>query len=434
MICANHPERLTKRRCYQCKTGICRACTIRRDRHRFCSPACHARWLQRHAGQGRGRKRRKKRLRRARIEPAVSAIALPPPPLTLPADVRSDTKLAQAAPVRKAGKLWMVVRLAASGGLVLLAAVLLYQQQARQRALETQLTRIEKAVAAIQIEVRAQRYSYANVATESALEKRIMAFPVGAFVNTPTPTTEARLTPPSSRVEVADITRGNPERKAVSFTFDGGSEANAAEEILAVLRERGVRTTLFLTGEFVRQYPDVVRAAVADGHEIGNHTYHHPHLTSFTQNGRHDRLPGLTKEHLHKELLDTAALFTAITGRELAPYWRAPYGEVNAELRRWAEEVGFRHVGWTNVPGLGSLDSRDWVDDPQSALYWSGDDLRRHFTSLLSTKPGLIQGGIFLMHLGTARKADKIHWQLAGILDAYRRHGFEVVPVSILLQ
>ena len=52
---------------------------------------------------------------------------------------------------------------------------------------------------------------------------------------------------------------------------------------------------------------------------------------------------------------------------------------------------------------------------------------------LVETKGDLIQGGIFLMHLGTNRKTDKMHHQLADVLDAYRKRGFEILPVSELI-
>jgi peptidoglycan/xylan/chitin deacetylase (PgdA/CDA1 family) len=232
-----------------------------------------------------------------------------------------------------------------------------------------------------------------------------------------------------------DISRGNPARQAVSFTFDGGSEANAAAEILDVLRDHGVVTTLFLTGEFIRKYPEIVKQAFADGHEIGNHTFTHPHLTTFNKNSRHDLLPNVSEAFFKSQLTDTENAYRAVTGKPMAPFWRAPYGEVNAQLQLWAGELGYRHVGWTRrVGSVSTLDSLDWVNDQDSHLYLSGTQLKKRFVTLVMQETQAVQGGIFLMHLGTQRRTDKIHWQLADILTAYKDAGFEILPVSQIIR
>jgi peptidoglycan/xylan/chitin deacetylase (PgdA/CDA1 family) len=64
------------------------------------------------------------------------------------------------------------------------------------------------------------------------------------------------------------------------------------------------------------------------------------------------------------ELARTARLYREATGQTMAPLWRAPFGEHNAEIRRWAAEQGYWHVGWTG--GRGGLDGLDWITDPRS--------------------------------------------------------------------
>jgi len=54
-----------------------------------------------------------------------------------------------------------------------------------------------------------------------------------------------------------------------------------------------------------------------------------------------------------------------VTGQTMAPFWRAPYGEHNAEIRAWAAEAGYRHISWTRGAGVAEdLDTRDWVCRP----------------------------------------------------------------------
>ncbi len=221
--------------------------------------------------------------------------------------------------------------------------------------------------------------------------------------------------------------------RAVSFTFDGGSSANAAAAILSALRERGITTTLFLTGEFIRRYPEMVLRALDDGHEVGNHTWNHPHLTTFDANRRHDNRPHVDRSFVREQLERTEAEYRKLTGRPMAPLWRAPYGEVNAVIEGWATELGYRHVGWTRDTGLGTLDSLDWVTDEDSRLYLSGPAFERRLIELARTRPDDLGGGIFLMHLGTERKEDQLHTHLPRILDVYHAEGFRIVPVSHLI-
>jgi peptidoglycan/xylan/chitin deacetylase (PgdA/CDA1 family) len=135
-----------------------------------------------------------------------------------------------------------------------------------------------------------------------------------------------------------------------------------------------VRCTLFLTGKFMQHYPDLVKQMVKDGHEIGNHTWSHPHLTTFALNRRQDTLPEISREFLQTELNKTSDHFTALTKKKMAPFWRAPYGEHNLEIRRWAAELGLQQIGWTLGKGE-SLDTLDWVADTSVTYYRSADQI-----------------------------------------------------------
>lgn len=231
----------------------------------------------------------------------------------------------------------------------------------------------------------------------------------------------------------ADLSRGPTWQRQVSLTFDGGAEANATEEILDTLRSSGVLTTMFLTGQYIRRYPDLVRRMIQDGHEVGNHSFSHPRLTTFAQNRRHNTLPGVTREFVQHELLETARTFEEVTGRSMSPYWRAPYGEHNREIRRWAAEIGYLHVGWTRDTAAGEdLDTRDWVKDPDSPLYYRAQEVRDRILSFGTGTAAEANGGIVLLHLGTQRRDDLVHRKLPEIIDGLRRKGYTLVPVSAL--
>ena len=71
--------------------------------------------------------------------------------------------------------------------------------------------------------------------------------------------------------------QGDGECSKVALTFDDGP-GEATPLILDLLKEAGIRATFFLCGQNVDRLPELARRVVAEGHEIGNHTYSHPHL------------------------------------------------------------------------------------------------------------------------------------------------------------
>jgi peptidoglycan/xylan/chitin deacetylase (PgdA/CDA1 family) len=239
---------------------------------------------------------------------------------------------------------------------------------------------------------------------------------------------------PTVKALSRDFSRGSTGRKEVAFTFDGGSSDNAAASILDALRKNGVRATFFLTGEFIEKYPKTVRRIVADGHDVGNHTWRHPHLTSYAEDRKQTTLPGITDGRIREELLKTASAFRSVTGRDMRPIWRAPYGEFNPEILRWAAEAGFRHVGWTMGKGWAeTMDTMDWVTDRNSKIYHSADDVERKILRFAESGKDGANGAVILMHLGTERKDDFPHERLDSIIGNLKRMGYQPVKVADLM-
>lgn len=227
--------------------------------------------------------------------------------------------------------------------------------------------------------------------------------------------------------------RGDTGSRKIALTFDGGSRANATKEILDILRDKGVRCTLFLTGQYMSRYPELVKRMLEDGHEIGNHTDTHPRLTTFSQDRSQRTLRGVTKTLVQRELRAAAERFHAIAGRRMVPYWRAPYGEHNAQIRDWAEEVGYRHISWTTGDSWEEcMDSLDWVADPNSHLYHSSDEIVRKILHFGKGDMRGKNGAIILMHLGSERKEDLPHRKLPLVIDSLRAEGYQFVTISEL--
>lgn len=69
--------------------------------------------------------------------------------------------------------------------------------------------------------------------------------------------------------------RGDKSKKEVYLTFDDGPVPDPTLWVLRLLRSYGIKATFFCVGDNVLKHPDVFSAIIADGHSVGNHTFHH---------------------------------------------------------------------------------------------------------------------------------------------------------------
>jgi peptidoglycan/xylan/chitin deacetylase (PgdA/CDA1 family) len=247
---------------------------------------------------------------------------------------------------------------------------------------------------------------------------------------TPSPSARPALAPPVAipegpskewpgAGEGLNLLRGPKGERRICMTFDGGSTAEVAVDVLDALKARGIRTTIFLTGDFIRKYPDIVRRVDREGHEIGNHTLTHPH---FAPGMRRD--PRWTRERVQQELLEADRALFRLLGRPFDPIWRAPFGEHTAEIRKWAEELGYRHVGWSE-----GADTLDWATVKERRLYRTGNAILDKLRSRMEKQDG--DGLIVLMHLGSGRPdGDRPGQVLGPFLDRAIQDGWHFVPVG----
>lgn len=265
--------------------------------------------------------------------------------------------------------------------------------------------------------------------------------PTGQPAKTPTPRTRRLPTEPAEQHLPSSSGMGGDKPTVsppvlhlvtdagarIAVTFDGNASSNGTSELLDLLHELDLEITLFVTGGFVERYPTLVRRAVLEGHEVGNHTYSHPHLTTYAENRRHALLPNVTKSSFQEQLRRTEITFKEATGRPMAPLWRAPFGEENSTLRGWALEMGYLHIRWSSLKGA-SLDSLDWIADEHSKLYRDSEKM----VDRLLRFPRL-EGGIVLMHLATERSEPP--WSdLPRFVTELRKRDVQPVKVSELLE
>jgi peptidoglycan/xylan/chitin deacetylase (PgdA/CDA1 family) len=244
--------------------------------------------------------------------------------------------------------------------------------------------------------------------------------------------TAAALATAPATGSAVDVTAVPDAGPYFALTFDAHTEANGAVELLALLKQRGVHATIFVTGRFAEDHPEILRQAARDGHEIGNHTFSHPHLTTWAINHRHETRPGVTREMLQGELRRAAAAIEAAIGRAPSRFWRAPYGEHNAAIRGWAAELGLVHVDWTHGT-TDSLDALDWVEGPGSR-FLGAEAIARRILEFEGRHGTPLAGSIVLMHLGSVRPDQPLQEALPIVLDETDRRGLRPVPVGELLR
>ena len=196
--------------------------------------------------------------------------------------------------------------------------------------------------------------------------------PTSTRTPTKTPTTPAPTTCSiPSRLLGRDLTTLGTDRKVVALTFDAGSGNEAVASILRTLEAQHVPGSFFLTGQFVDDFPSSARA-IAARYPVGNHTYRHPDLTT------------LSSSSVRSELRTAAARIKAVTGQDPRPWFRFPFGAVDARTISVVNAECYVPFRWT-------------VD----TLGWKGTSGGQSVTSVVSRVVAAARPGeIVLMHVG----------------------------------
>src|SRR5438874_2107148 len=79
-------------------------------------------------------------------------------------------------------------------------------------------------------------------------------------------------------IRLLKVITGDPKKPFVALTFDDGPHGQKTLDLLDLLRKLQVPATFFVVGMQARKYPEIIERMVLEGHEVGNHTYHHYRL------------------------------------------------------------------------------------------------------------------------------------------------------------
>ncbi|MFF7377028.1 polysaccharide deacetylase family protein [Streptomyces massasporeus] len=130
--------------------------------------------------------------------------------------------------------------------------------------------------------------------------------------------------------------------RGVNITIDDGPDPAWTPEVLRVLRDNGVKATFCMVGTQARAHPDLVKAVVAAGHRLCDHTVSH----DVTMDRK-------TKAYQSQQILDAERMITKASGGVRPLYYRAPGGAFTPYSRHLAASHGMRPLGW-------NIDSKDF--------------------------------------------------------------------------
>lgn len=192
------------------------------------------------------------------------------------------------------------------------------------------------------------------------------------------------------------VFQGNSARPQVALACNVFWGEEYLPAMLKTLDENDVRITFFIGGSWANKYPEILKDLANRGHELGNHTYSHPHPNN------------LSKEQNKEQITKTEELVFTHTGLRTNLY-APPYGEYNNTVLLAAQELNYTTIMW-------SIDTIDWKRPPPEVLK---DRVLKK----------LHNGAIILMH-PTAPTAQA----LPSLIAEIKNRGYTIVKVSDIIK
>ena len=184
--------------------------------------------------------------------------------------------------------------------------------------------------------------------------------------------------------------------KYCALSFDAAWGNEDTPELIRILNGYGVKATFFVVGDWVRKYPESVKALAEAGHEVMNHSNHHDHFNP------------MSTQQIMDDVKACAAEIEAVTG--IWPtLFRCPYGEYDDHVIAAVNSLGITSIQW-------DVDSLDWKD-------YDADTIHKRVCARV--RPG----SIVLFHNAAKHTPEA----LPGIIEELLREGYTIVPISQLL-
>ncbi len=172
---------------------------------------------------------------------------------------------------------------------------------------------------------------------------------------------------------------------AVYLTFDDGPIPESTSFILETLREFDVKATFFMVGDNVRKYPELYEQIVADGHQVGNHTFNH--ISGFRHSIRfYNKNVQMADDYIHSH------------------YMRPPHGWMRLAQYAWLSRK-YKVVMWDLV----TRDYSKWMTAEDVF-----DNVKRYARN----------GSIITFH-DSLKSIEKLHYALPESIKWLKEQGYE---------
>ena len=188
---------------------------------------------------------------------------------------------------------------------------------------------------------------------------------------------------------------GDSTNKQIWLTFDEGYENGCTADILDTLKEKNVRAVFFVTYDYCKRNPELVKRMIAEGHTVGNHTWSHPSLPECSPDELYSEL-SLLHEYVRDEF-----------GYDMY-VMRPPKGEFSQRVLACAKELGYTTVLW-------SFAYPDWDVNNQP-------DPEQAFQKITGKSHN---GAVYLLHAVSETNAAI----LGRVIDYWRDNGFVITPM-----
>jgi len=192
---------------------------------------------------------------------------------------------------------------------------------------------------------------------------------------------------------------GNSHIPEIALTFDDGPNPYYTPQVLAILKQYGVKATFFDVGYLVADYPNIVRQEYIQENVVANHSWSHPNLTYFSA------------QAIQSQLTSTTNIIQATIGVR-PTFFRPPYGAINNTVLAQARNLHYTTVLWDgsaqdwNLPGVNVIVGR--------ILHYARD------------------GAILLLHDGGGNRAQTVA-ALPIIIAILKSRGYRFVTLQQLV-
>lgn len=192
---------------------------------------------------------------------------------------------------------------------------------------------------------------------------------------------------------------GDVSRKTLYLTFDAGYDNGVLNDIINVLDEKNVKASFFITGDFVKRFPDLVIKLQQHGHLMCSHSYSHRSINK------------MTNEEIKNDLIKLEEAYFNLTNQQIAKYFRPPKGDFDKDSLAYIASLGYKNVFW-------SMAHCDWDVNNQMSV--------EKTTNIVLNN--LHNGAIILMHSVSISNARS----LPIIIDEARSLGYSFETLTTL--